>query len=60
MNPLVSIITPSNNSANFLAETIDSILAQAYSKFKSIEELKYPYFIILKYWYNRKRLHSTL
>lgn len=31
MNPIVSIITPSYNSADFIAETIDSILAQSFT-----------------------------
>ena len=31
MKPIVSIITPTYNSADFVAETIDAILAQSFT-----------------------------
>lgn len=36
MNDLVSIITPSYNTANFIGETIESVLAQSYSNWEMI------------------------
>lgn len=36
MNDLVSIVTPSYNTARFIAETIESVLAQTYSNWEMI------------------------
>lgn len=36
MEPLVSIITPLYNSEKYIAETIESVLAQTYSNWEMI------------------------
>ena len=36
MSELISIITPTYNCANFIGETIDSVLAQTYSNWEMI------------------------